>query len=632
MSESTTLGLNRTIRPSGGFPPDRKPVWEPWALTGILVTAGALYVWGLGGNGWANAYYSAAVQAGQHDLGAFFFGSSDWGNSITVDKPPLSLWVMGLSVRLFGLNTWALLLPQALMTMASTLLIYRLARRHLPEPPALLSAAVFAITPITVLLARYNNPDPLMVLLMVSALYAGIRATESDRTRLLYLAACLLALGFLAKQLQAFLVLPAIVLVFLVYSLMVWRKRLVALFVAGLILVAGSLAWPLAVDLTPAQSRPYVGGSAANSMVELTLGYNGLDRVLKREDDPSTALIPAEMRSVESDAGFFRLFNSNYGQEIGWLLLPGVLAGIVVLAKVLKGGYTRNKAILALPAAVWLITTYLVLSFMGNSFHSYYTASLAAPLALCVGLGAELIAGSRPIIWSRIGIGGAVLASAVFSHAMWQSSSAYPEWLGRTLLFAGLIAGTLLLIPAPRKWVTHGASWLAIGSLLVGPVFCSAISLGSPQEGSNPLSGGVSKNPNTLSRFLQGVKAQNPAWAAGLAIGSTPSPVLAKFLQEASSGCTWAAATYPGQTAARFQLAISRPVMPIGGFAATDPSPTLEQFQQAVGSGRVCYMIEQPEQLKVPGTSPELLAIHTWVANTFRAEKIDGVTVYNLTR
>lgn len=629
-SQSITLSVDGTTpRDSRSA---AKRIWEIYTVIGIMAVAGFLYVWGLAGNGWANAYYSAAVQAGQHNSAAFFFGSADWGNSITVDKPPLSLWVMGLSVRLLGLNTWALLLPQAVMTMGSTLLVYRMARRHLAALPALLSAGVFATTPITVLLARYNNPDPLMVLLMLSALYVGIRATELGRTRLLYLAACLLALGFLAKQLQAFLVLPAIVLVFLVYSGVAWRKKFFSLLVAGLVLVAGSLAWPLAVDLTPAQSRPYVGGSASNSVLELTMGYNGLDRVLKREDDPYVALIPEEMRSVDSDAGLFRLFNSNYGQEIGWLLLPAVLAGIAVLAKVLKGGYTYNKATLALPAAAWLLTTYLMLSFMGNSFHSYYTASLAAPLALCVGLGAELMTGTGRSVWSRLAIGGSVLGSAVFAHAMWQSSSSYPDWLGKALLYVGLISGAFLLIPPPRMWITRVGSGLAIGSLLVGPIFCSAITLGSPREGSNPLSGGLSKNPNTLSRFLEGAKADDPAWAAGLVIGRTPSPVLTDFLKKTPSSCTWAAATYPGQTAARFQLTIDRPVMPIGGFAATDPSPTLEQFQQAVGSGRVCYMIEQPEQLKVPGTSPELLAIHTWVANTFRAEKIDGVTVYNLTR
>lgn len=632
VSESTTSGADCTTGPSDSSPPRRRPVWEPWALTGILVSAAVLYVWGLAGNGWANAYYSAAVQAGQHDPASFFFGSSDWGNSITVDKPPLSLWVMGLSVRLFGLNTWALLLPQAAMTTVSTLLIYRLARRHLPTSAALLSAAVFASTPITVLLARYNNPDPLMVLLMLSALYAGLRATESGRTRFLYLAACILALGFLTKHLQAFLVLPALALAFFLYARKAWRTKVVSLFLAGLVLAVGSLAWPLAVDLTPPNSRPYVGGSATNSMFELAIGYNGLNRVLQHEDDPWVALIPQELRSIETDAGLFRLFNSNYGQEIGWLLLPALLACIAIVVKVLRGRYSRNKSIFAVASVAWMITTYLMLSFMGNSFHSYYTASIAAPLALCIGLGAELLTSRRQSPLSRIGIAAAVVSSSIFSHAMWQLSAAYPLSVGIGLLLLGLLAGALLSVPAPWKWVHRSAAWLAIGSLLVGPAFCSTLALATPQEGSNPLSGGLSRSPNTLSRFLSGVKHGDPAWASGLAVGVTPSPVLAAYLRNASTECTWAAATYPGQTAARFQLEIGRPVMPLGGFAAMDPSPTLVQFKEWVQAGRLCYLVEQPEQLKVPGNSAELLAIHKWVVNTFRPEEIDGVTVYNLTR
>jgi 4-amino-4-deoxy-L-arabinose transferase-like glycosyltransferase len=630
MSVSTILGVGGGANLSDRPPVIRRQWWEVASLLVILLVASFLYVWGLAANGWANAYYSAAVQAGQHDPASFFFGSLDWGNAITVDKPPLSLWVMGVSVRLFGLNTWALLLPQAAMTVGSTLLIYRLTRQQLPASAALLSAAVFACTPITVLLARYNNPDPLMVLLTLSALHAGIRATQSGRTRFLYQAACFLALGFLAKQLQAFLVLPAIVLVFSVYSLIVWRKRLVAIALAGLVVAGGSLAWPLAVDLTPSDSRPYVGGSATNSMLELTVGYNGINRVLQHEDDPSVALIPQEMRNIDTDAGPLRLFNSNYGQESGWLLFPALLACIASFAKVFRHGYSRNKSILVVVSGIWMITTYLMLSFMGNSFHSYYTASLAAPMALCLGLGTELIATSGRSVISRIGIAAAVVGSTIFAHAMWQLSDVYPEWLGETLLFIGLSAGAVLSVPAPRKWITRSASWLAIASLLVGPVLCSAISLASPQEGSNPMSGGLTKNPNTISRFLQGVKVKDPAWATGLAIGITPSPALKEFLRNASPQCTWAAATYPGQTAARFQLEVGRPIMPLGGFAGIDPSPTLGQFQQAVLTGRLCYLVEQPEQLKVPGNSANLVAIQKWVVDTYRAEEIDGVTVYRL--
>jgi 4-amino-4-deoxy-L-arabinose transferase-like glycosyltransferase len=630
VSESTILGLKSPNSAGDQAWTLRRPAWEIGTLIVILLAASVLYVWGLAGNGWANAYYSAAVQAGLHDPVSFLFGSSDWGNSVSIDKPPLSLWIMGLSVRLFGLNTWALLLPQAAMSMGSTLLIYSLARRYLPAYAALLSAAVFATTPITVLLARYNNPDPLMVLLMLSAFYAGIRATESGRVRLLYLAVGFLALGFLTKQLQAFMVLPAIALVFLFYVQKSWQKAAISLVLAGLLLAAGSLAWPIAVDLTPPGSRPYVGGSTTNSMLELTLGYNGIDRLIQQDHGRSAALTPQEFHGVDSDAGLFRLFNANYGQESGWLLLPALIVCLVVVAQAVRGRRGAVRPIFALAVAAWMVTTYVVLSFMGNSIHSYYTASIAAPLALCIGLGSHLlISSSKSIPW-RIGIAAAVVLSALFSNAMWQLSSSYPEAAGRTLLMTGLVAGTALSVRAPFPWVKPAAAWLGIGSLLVGPLVCSVITMVNPQQGSNPLSGGLTRSPISISRFLDGVKKNDPASVAGLAIGVTPSPTLSAYLRNAPPGCTWAAATYPGQTAARFQLAVGRPIMPLGGFAALDPSPTLAHFKELTQAGRLCYLVVQPEQLEVPGTSTELLAIQTWVTETFTSEQVDGVTIYDL--
>lgn len=342
------------------------------------------------------------------------------------------------------------------------------------------------------------------------------------------------------------------------------------------------------------------------------------------------ALMPEEMRSVDSEAGFFRLFNANYGQEIGWLLVPGLLACCAISVQLMKGRYSRNKSIFAAAAASWMITTYVVLSFMGINFHSYYTASLAAPLALCLGLGGELLFTSGRTALSRVGIGLAVVTSCIFSHAMWQMSEEYEPWVGYALLYSGMISAAALTLPAPRKWIADAASWLAIGSLLVGPIYCSAITLGSPQAGSNPLSGGVVSNPTSLSRFMQGVKEREPAWAAGIAIGYSPTPGIGELLRNADAECIWAAATYPGQTAARFQLEVRRPIMSIGGFAAQDPSPTLEQFQQHVLAGRLCYLVEQPEQLRVPGNSRELVAIQDWVRSTFKMQEIDGVKVYDL--
>lgn len=604
--------------------------WEKATIAALLLSAAFLYLWKLDQNGWANAFYSAAVQSGEHDFTAFFFGSSDWGNSITVDKPPLSLWIMGLSVRLFGLNSWGLLVPQVIITLTSTLLIFVLIRRYFPASAALIAAAAFAYTPITVLLARYNNPDPLMVLLMIAVLYTGTRAAETGRLKPMLIAGGFLALGFLTKQLQAFLVLPAIAIVFLIFARLSWRKKFLGLALAGCLVAVCSLAWPLAVDLTPAQSRPYVGGSTGNSMIELTLGYNGIDRVVQHADDPSLSLIPQEFRSMGSDAGFFRLINLNYGQEIGWLLMPALLSCVAITWAIATRRFERHEAILSAAAVLWFVTTYLVLSFMSQGFHSYYSSSLAPPLALCVGIGARLLLSGAKTVPGRIWTTAALVASFIFANAIWRISDLFPEWLGPAILSAGLLLAAASAVRPPWPWLERSAVAATIGALLIGPVFCSLLTAGSPQSGSNPLSGGISRNPNTLSRFLDGVKKQEPAWAYGVAIGNNPSQAILEKLQNAPSGCTWAAATYPAQTAARFQLASNRPIMPLGGFAAVDPSPTLNKFRDWVAAGQICYLVEQPEQLKVPGNSQELTAIQNWAAATFHADVTDGTTVYDL--
>ncbi|WP_196804753.1 MULTISPECIES: ArnT family glycosyltransferase [unclassified Arthrobacter] len=627
MSNYTTLEVRKLPTPPEK---ERRRPWELVALLVILLVAAGLYTWRLSENGWANAYYSAAVQSGLHDPTAFFFGSADWGNSISVDKPPLSLWIMGLSVRLFGLNTWALLLPQAAMTLGSTLMIFQLARKYLPSYAALVAAFVFATTPITVLLARYNNPDPLMILLMLSALYAGIRATETARSRWLYFAAGLLALGFLAKQLQAFMVLPALGLVFCLFVGRPWRKVATSLSVAGLILAAGSMAWPIIVDLTPTSSRPYVGGSKTNSMIDLTLGYNGLDRLLQQQGGRSAALTPQEFQGASSDAGLFRLFNANYGQEAAWLLLPALVVAVVVIVRSIQRRRTSDRPILMVAAATWMISAYLVLSFMGNSIHSYYTASLVAPMALCIGIGSKLLVSSSTSIARRAGTSVALLLAALFANLIWGLSPSNPASVAQVLLLVTLVATSALTVPTPYKWLTPLAGSVALASLLVGPIVGSLVTVSTPQQGSNPLSGGLTRSPASLSHFLYQVKNGDPAGVHELAIGSTPGPGLEAYLRATPSRCKWAGATYPGQTAAQFQLSIGRPIMPLGGFAATDPSPTLAAFQNLVRTGQVCSYILQPEQLKIPGVSDELVAIHNWVSETFPAKEIDGIRVYDL--
>src|SRR3989440_2810310 len=245
----------------------------------LLLGTAVLYVWGLGASGWANGFYSAAAQAGSANWKALFFGSLDAGNSITVDKTPAAVWLMALSVRLFGLSSWSILVPEALAGVASVGLLSAAVTRRLGAGAGLLAGAVLATTPVAVLMFRFNNPDALLMLLLVAGAYAVSRALEHASTKWVVLAGALVGFGFLTKMLQAFLVLPAFGLVYLVAAPTSLRRRLGQLGLATLAMVAAAGWWVAIVALWPAASRPYIGGSQHNSILELTLGYNGFGRL-----------------------------------------------------------------------------------------------------------------------------------------------------------------------------------------------------------------------------------------------------------------------------------------------------------------------------------------------------------------
>jgi 4-amino-4-deoxy-L-arabinose transferase-like glycosyltransferase len=307
----------------------RRHRYALWSLLGLTA---ALYVAGLSRNGWANDFYAAAVQAGTKSWKAFFFGSFDASNFITVDKTPMSLWVMELSARLFGLNYWTVLVPQALEGVASVGLLYAAVRRWHGPWAALLAGLTLAVTPVAALMFRFNNPDALLTLLLTGSAYATIRAIESGRTRWLVLAGTLLGFGFLTKMLQAFLVLPVFGLAYLLTGPRRLPARLAQL-VAGFAAVLVSAGWWVAaVMLTPAADRPYVGGSTDNSILQLAIGYNGLGRI----DGNETGSVGFSGNrgggaGFSGGTGLGRLFGSDMGGQISWLL-PAALIAIAALA------------------------------------------------------------------------------------------------------------------------------------------------------------------------------------------------------------------------------------------------------------------------------------------------------------
>ena len=289
--------------------PATKPFdWTRPALAALLSATAVLYLWGL--SGWANSFYSAAAQAGSQNWVAFLFGSSDAANSITVDKPPAAIWVMALSVKMFGLNSWSILVPQALMGVASVFLLYLFVSRYFGRPAGLFAGAILATTPVATLMFRFNNPDAALTLLMILATACALRGMEDGRTRWMVLTGVFVGLGFLAKQLQVLLIVPPLALTHLALGQGRFVRRLRDLAVAGAAMVVSAGWWIALVELWPKSSRPYVGGSQTNSFLELTFGMLDMDYNDFVDFDPRYTR-PAEVDVLLGDPTKAR-------EQLGW--------------------------------------------------------------------------------------------------------------------------------------------------------------------------------------------------------------------------------------------------------------------------------------------------------------------------
>jgi 4-amino-4-deoxy-L-arabinose transferase-like glycosyltransferase len=373
------------------------------ALVMLLVGTGVLYLWNLGSEGNANSFYAAAVQAGSESWKAWFFGAIDKAASITVDKPPASLWLMGLSARIFGYSTWSMLVPEALAGVASVWLLYATVKRVAGPVAGLIAGGLFALTPAAVLIFRFNNPDAVLLLLVVAATYAMTRAIQDGKTRWLVLAGVALGFGFLTKSGQALLVLPALTAAYLVAGPRHLVRRIWQLGLAGASLVASAGWWIVVVLVWPAASRPYIGGSTNNSPLELAFGYNGLGRLFGGTGNGGGGAGGAAQgggpggggnSSFGGSSGLLRLFRDEFGLEISWLI-PAAL--IAIFGLVWLTARARRTDQLRAATIVWggsLLVTGLTFSLMQGTIHPYYSVALAPSIAALVAL-----AGRR--LWER---------------------------------------------------------------------------------------------------------------------------------------------------------------------------------------------------------------------------------------
>jgi 4-amino-4-deoxy-L-arabinose transferase-like glycosyltransferase len=427
--------------------PDADPRWARPALLTLLAVTAVLYMAGLSRNGWANDFYAAAVQAGTRSWKAFFFGSFDSSNFITVDKTPASLWVMELSARVFGLNYWSVLIPQALEGVATVGLLYTTVRRWSGPAAGIIAAGVLAITPVAVLMFRFNNPDALLVLLMTAAAYAMTRAIDSGRTRWIAFAGALLGFGFLTKMLQAFLVLPAFALVYLIAGPPRLGRRIWQLAIGGAALVAAAGWWVVIVQLTPAADRPYIGGSTNNSVLQLALGYNGFGRLTGNETGSVGGGAGGGGGGMwGGPASVFRLFRSEFGGQISWLLPAALIALVTLLWISRRGARTDRTRAAALLWGGWLLVTGAVFSYMDGIIHPYYMIALAPAIGALTGIAAVALWRARAALMARATLAGALIVTAIWAFVLLGRSPDWLPWLRPAILVFGFAAAAAVLI------------------------------------------------------------------------------------------------------------------------------------------------------------------------------------------
>ncbi|MCL6671369.1 ArnT family glycosyltransferase, partial [Streptomyces panaciradicis] len=475
-------------------PPDRAPRWSLPALIAILVVAAVLYAWNLSGSG-MNTFYSGAVWAGTQSWKAWFFGSLDPGNFLTVDKPPLALMVMGLSCRLFGFGTWQMMVPQIGAGLATVWILHSSVKRVWGHVAATVAALVLALTPITVAINRDNNPDTLLVFLMVAGAALALRATRDERLLPLLGSAACFGLAFNTKLLAGWIALPAVFALYVYASKAPWAKRTVNLLLAALVLAVSSFWWAIAVSLVPAADRPYIGGSTDGSAWDLIMGYDGLGRVFGGEGNGGGG---GGGGGFSGSAGLGRMFNDILGGQISWLLPFSAIAlvgGLVLCGRAPRADLRRMALVLW---GGWTVLHYVIFATAQGTMHPYYTTALAPGIAaLCGGGGVMLLdAFRRDRRWAWV-LPVAFGVTGIWAIVLLRRASGWNTWLWPVVgvLTVAAVVGMLVLRSGGRTRLLTVSVAAAVVASLAGPTAYAASEPfgssggGGGMGGTNPTAG-----------------------------------------------------------------------------------------------------------------------------------------------
>ena len=691
---TTTLPRPTRPRPTDGFGSGRRihslvrgraedPAWARIAFIGLLVATAIAYLWNLTASGDANSFYAAAVQAGTKSWKALFFGSLDSSNFITVDKPPASLWVMALSGRIFGFSSASMLVPQVLEGVIAVGLLTASVKRWFGNGAGLLAGGMLAVTPVAALMFRFNNPDALLVCLLVASAYCLVRALEGGSTRWMVGVGTLIGFAFLAKMMQAFLVVPGFALVYLIAAPTTVRRRVGQLLAGGAALLVSAGWWVAIVAAWPASSRPMIDGSSDNSILNLIVGYNGLGRLTGSGGGPGGG---GGGGNFSGEPGVLRLFNDLMGGQASWLLPAALLVVVAGLAWRLRAPRTDRTRAAILLWGSWLVVSGLVFSLSAGVIHTYYTVALAPAIAALVAIGAAVAWRRRDAFAARALLALGVIVTAIWAIVLLGRTPSWEPWLVQVIAVAGGVSAVGLLMPARMvRRLSAAIAVIALVAGLAGPVAYSAQTLGSAHTGSVPSAGpssaggggpgggtftgvgagsppsaggglsaaGGGTRPNGGGAFArsglgtfpgagEGHSRSSSSRAAGMTGGpgnDAVSSALVAALKSSASGYRWAAATSGSQSAASLELATGGvPLMAIGGFSGQGGNLSLARFEAYVKAGDIHYYIASGGGggfgggAGGPGGGSSTSAITSWVKAHYRAETISSQTVYDLTQ
>jgi 4-amino-4-deoxy-L-arabinose transferase-like glycosyltransferase len=466
-----------------------------------------------------------------------------------------------------------------------------------------------ALTPVAALMFRYNDPDALLVLLLVTAAYCTVRALDSSSGRWLALAGTALGFAFLTKMMAAFLVAPALVSVVLAATPGSIRTRNCNVLI-GLATMVVSAGWFVAlVAIWPAASRPYIGGSTDNSLLQLALAYNGLGRVLGGDGNHGPGPRPGGGSPMFGGGpGIGRLFGMSMGTEISWLLPAALIALIVMLWLTRSAPRTNRMRASLLLWGGWLLVGALVFSYMQGIMHPYYTIELAPALAAVLAIAARELWRGKQFVSSRTTLAVMLAAIGVWNFVLLDRTPDWLPWLRWSMLFGAIAIAVVLVIGAHR--LGHWTAALCAAGLVVGLGATAAYAVEAVavyHGGAIPTSG-----PGRMDRQAVGNRALD-----ALLVGTDNR---------------WAAATVGAHTTDSLELSTGRSVMAVGGFSGRDNSPTLAQFQHYAADGQIRYFIRDDRDRhprSAPGAADQ---ITKWVAANFFPQKVGDATVYDLAR